>query len=117
MIDRPLAERPGDASRGGVIALDFSKGDCNACHRLPAPGMQADAFGDIGPDLAGVGSRLTAPQLRQQIVDARAIDPDTLMPPFHAITGLTRVDPKYAGLPILTDQEVEDLVAYLTTLK
>ena len=116
-IEQPLTPQPGDPARGAAVALDFAKGDCNACHKFPAPSLPPDAFGDIGPDLTRVGARLSAPQLRQQIVDARVVDPDTLMPPFHATSGLTRVDPKYAGQPILTAQEVEDLVAYLETLK
>jgi sulfur-oxidizing protein SoxX len=116
-IDQPLTAQPGDAVRGAALALDFNKGDCNACHKFPAPSLPPDAFGDLGPDLTGVASRLSARQLRQQLVDARAVDPDTLMPPFHATSGLTRVDPKYADRPILTSQEVEDLVAYLETLK
>jgi sulfur-oxidizing protein SoxX len=116
-MDQALTSQPGDAARGAAVALDFSKGDCNACHKFPAPSLPPDAFGDIGPDLTGVGARLSAAQLRQQIVDARAINPDTLMPPFYATSGLTRVDPKYAGRRILTAQEVEDLVVYLETLK
>ncbi len=116
-MDQPLTSEPGDAARGAALALDFNKGDCNACHKFPAPSLPPDAFGDIGPDLTGVAARLSAAQLRQQLVDARAVDADTLMPPFHATSGLTRVDPKYAGQPILTAQEVEDLVAYLETLK
>ena len=116
-MGQPLTSEPGDAARGAALALDFNKGDCNACHKFPAAGLPPDAFGDIGPDLTGVGARLSATQLRQQLIDARIVDPDTLMPPFHATSGLTRVDPKFAGQPILTAQEVEDLVAYLETLK
>jgi sulfur-oxidizing protein SoxX len=116
-IDKPLTDVPGDPANGFKVALDFNRGDCDACHKLPVPGRPADSFGDIGPDLSHVGAELTVPQLRQRIVDPKALDPETLMPAFHSVDGLTRVDPKFAGKPILTDQEVEDVVAYLATLK
>lgn len=116
-IDQPLTAMPGDPANGFKVALDFNRGDCDACHRLPVPGRPADSFGDIGPDLTHVGAALTVPQLRQRIVDPKALDPQTLMPAFHSTDGLTRVDPKFAGRPILTAQEVEDVVAYLATLK
>jgi len=116
-IAQPLTAMPGDPANGFKVALDFNRGDCDACHRLPVPGRPADSFGDIGPDLTHVGAALTVPQLRQRIVDPRALDPQTLMPAFHSTDGLTRVDPKFAGKPILTAQEVEDVVAYLATLK
>lgn len=116
-IDKPLTGMRGDAANGFKVALDFNRGDCDACHKLPVPGRPADSFGDIGPDLTHVGAALTVPQLRQRIVDPKALDPETLMPAFHSTGGLTRVDPKFAGKPILTAQEVEDVVAYLATLK
>ncbi len=113
----PLTDQPGDPANGLKLVLDFDKGDCVICHKMPIAGQPPDAFGDIGPDLTGVGSRLTVPQLRQRIVDPKAVDPNTLMPAFYTTQGLTRVDPKFAGKPELTAQEVEDLVAYLATLK
>jgi sulfur-oxidizing protein SoxX len=113
----PLTATPGDAGRGEKIALDFNRGDCDGCHKLPVPGMPADAFGSIGPGLTGVGSRLTVPELRQRIVDPKAINPATLMPAFYRAAGLTRVAASYSGKTILTAQEVEDVVAYLATLK
>lgn len=116
-IDQPLTGTPGDPANGFKVALDFNRGDCDACHKLPVPGRPADSFGDIGPDLTHVGAALTVPQLRQRIVDPKALDPETLMPAFHSVDALTRVDPKFAGKPILTAQEVEDVVAYLATLK
>jgi len=113
----PLTQQPGDPANGLRLVLDFDKGDCVICHKMPIAGQPPDAFGDIGPDLTGIGSRLTVPQLRQRIVDPKALDPDTLMPAFYVTEGLTRVDPKFAGRPVLTAQEVEDVVAYLATLK
>ena len=116
-ISQPLTDQPGNPKRGEAIAMDFNRGDCNGCHRLPVPGVQADDFGDLGPSLAGVGSRLTVPELRQRVVNAKAISPETIMPAYFLTAGLNRVAPKYAGKTILTAQEVEDVVAYLATLK
>jgi L-cysteine S-thiosulfotransferase len=116
-IDKPLTDKPGDPANGLKVAIDTERGDCSICHVLPIPGAPPDAFGNIGPPLAGVASRLTVPELRQRIVNAKVISPETLMPAYFVTQGLTRVDPKYAGKPILTAQEVEDLVAYLATLK
>jgi len=116
-MDKPLTSTPGDPQRGEKIALDFNKGDCDGCHKLPVPGMPADAFGTIGPDLKGIGAVLSVPELRQRVANAKAIDPNTLMPAFYSTAGLTRVAAPYAGKTILTAQEIEDVVAYLATLK
>jgi|ERR1700679_3163656 sulfur-oxidizing protein SoxX len=115
--DRSLTGRAGDALRGRAIATDARKGNCIICHAMPIPGLSADAFGDIGPSLAGVGSRRSVPELRQRIVDSRVLSPDTVMPAYFATTGLTRVHAAYVGKTILSAQEVEDLVAYLASLK
>jgi sulfur-oxidizing protein SoxX len=113
----PLTDRPGDPKHGEALALDSETGDCVICHNMPIAGIQADAFGDIGPPLAGVGSRLTVAQLRQRVVNPKVIAPDTLMPGYFVKDGLNRVDRKYAGRTILSAQDVEDVVAYLVTLK
>jgi L-cysteine S-thiosulfotransferase len=73
--------------------------------------------GNIGPDLAGVGSRLTPSQLRERIADMSRLRPDTVMPSFHRSEGLVRVDPVYRGKPVLGDAQLDDVVAYLSTLK
>lgn len=116
-LDRPLTDEPGNAANGLKLVLDAEKGDCTACHSFPVPNMPLDAFGDLAPPLAGIGTRLTVAQLRQRVADARVVTPDTIMPAYFSTAGLTRVDPKYAGKPILTAQEVEDVVSYLATLK
>lgn len=99
------------------MAVNSDLGNCLICHELSIPELTPGSSGDIGPPLDGVGSRLSAGELRQRIVDPRVIAFDTLMPAYHSTIGLTRVDPRYAGKPILTAQQVEDLVAYLLTLK
>ncbi|MGZ5651992.1 MAG: hypothetical protein ACXWG8_16830, partial [Usitatibacter sp.] len=73
--------------------------------------------GDVGPSLAGIGSRLSASQIRLRIADITRIVPEAVMPAFHRTEGLTRVAARYAGKPALTGQEVEDIVAWLGTLR
>jgi sulfur-oxidizing protein SoxX len=116
VIDQSLTGHAGDPVRGRAIATDARKGNCIICHAMPIPELSADAFGDIGPSLAGVGSRLSVSDLRQRIVDARVLSPDTVMPSYFATTGFTRVQVAYVGMTILSAQEVEDLVAYLASL-
>lgn len=112
-IPEALTETPGDAARGRRVALDGELGNCSICHVLPDSAIPADAFGNLGPSLVGVGRRLDAGQLRLRIVDASRLNPDTVMPPYHRVAGLTRVQPAHRGRPILSAQQVEDLVAWL----
>jgi sulfur-oxidizing protein SoxX len=115
--DRPLAGRPGDPRRGKAVVMDSHAGNCIICHVMPIAELPSGAFGDLGPSLEGVGSRLTAPALRQRVVDSRKVSPDTVMPPYFSIQGLERVQSAYAGKTILSAQQVEDVVAYLESLK
>lgn len=114
-IPEPLTATPGDPERGRRIVLDREVGNCLICHKVPEP---AERFqGELGPDLAGVGRRLTAAQLRLRIVDQSRLNPATLMPPYYRIDRLARVAEHYRGRPVLTAQQVEDVVAYLQTLR
>ena len=81
------------------------------------PDMPPDAFGDLGPPLDGVGTRLSAAELRLRIIDARRINPETIMPPYYSIESLHGVERHHVGKPILSPQDVEDLIAYLATLR
>ena len=110
-----LTGRPGDPARGRAVALDRALGHCLLCHRLPAP--QERFPGDIGPDLGDVGARLTPGQIRLRVVDAGRLNPATVMPPYFRSEGLRRVAPEHRGRPILSAEQVEDLVAYLATLR
>jgi L-cysteine S-thiosulfotransferase len=116
-LDKPLTDQPGDASRGKAVAVNSDLGNCIICHRIPIAEVPEGAFGDIGPNLAGVGARLSVAELRQRIVDPKQIDPATVMPAYFVKDGLTRVQTPYQGKTILTGQEIEDLIAYLATLK
>jgi len=112
-VPAPLAGRTGDAVRGEAIVRDRRNGNCLACHALP---LDEPSQGEIGPALTGIGARLAAGQIRLRLVDQRLLNPDTLMPPYHRIDGLVDVAPEYAGQPALDAQEIEDVVAYLSSL-
>lgn len=115
-IDAPLCGLAGNAERGRVLAYERKKGNCLACHTMPIP---EEAFhGTIGPNLAGVGARYSAGQLRLRLVDMKVINPATLMPGFYKKPGeLHRVAKEFQGQTPLSAQEVEDVVVYLGTLQ
>ena len=71
----------------------------------------------MGPALSGVGSRLAASQIRLRIADITRVRPEAVMPTFHRTTSMVRVAPQVAGKPVLTAAQVEDLVAWLSTLR
>ena len=114
----PLATaqaQEGNAAAGRAIVANRQLGLCLLCH--PAPIPEERFQGNLAPDLAGVGSRYTPAQLRQRIMDSSEINPGTIMPSYRKTTGLARVAPAYRGKPIFTEQQVEDVVAYLSTLR
>lgn len=115
-IVEPLCGLAGDAQRGSEIVSDGSRGNCLACHQLPIAGIEA--YGTIGPPLAGIASRLPVPQIRLRVVDTRNINPMSIMPGFYRDPRLiNRPGKKYRGKTFLTAQQVEDVIAYLATLK
>jgi L-cysteine S-thiosulfotransferase len=105
----------GDAARGRAIVVSRQTGLCLLCHSGPFPEQRFQ--GTIGPDLAGAGSRWTEGQLRLRIVDASRFNADTIMPPYYRVEGLTRVAAPWRGKPVLSADEIEDVVAFLTTLR
>ena len=111
-LNVPLAAA-GDAQRGRSVFVQREQGHCVICHVVA--GMAP--AGNVGPALDGVGSRLSAGQLRQRIVDITQVKPDAAMPAFHRSAGLNRVAAVYAGKTLLDAQQVEDLVAFLGGLK
>jgi L-cysteine S-thiosulfotransferase len=114
-IAEPLTDQPGDVDRGRRIVLDREGGDCIVCHAMPLP--QRQFHGTIGPPLDGVGARYSAGALRLRIVDPKAFNANTIMPAYYKVGELHRVLERYRGKPILTAQQVEDVVAYLLTLQ
>lgn len=113
-IPEPLTTAPGDAARGREVLMGRD-GNCLLCHAVPEAG--ARFMGNLGPSLSGVGSRFTAGQLRLRIADSRRVNPDTIMPPYYSTDGLVRVDAAWRGKAVLAAEQVEDVVAYLLTLR
>jgi sulfur-oxidizing protein SoxX len=114
-IPKSLTGKSGDAKAGRKVAYNRKTGNCLACHKLPIPEQQF--HGEVGPDLAGVASRYSEAEIRLRIVNPKKFNDDTIMPAFYRDSGLTRVQKKWAGKTILKAQEVEDLLAYMMTLK
>jgi len=112
-IPRPLGSEPGNADRGRSIVVNRDQGGCTLCHAVPGEAR----FGNIASTLAGAGARLSSAQLRLRIVDSTRVNPDTLMPAYYRTEGLTQVAAAYRGKTILSAQQVEDVVAYLASLK
>ncbi len=105
---------PGDAARGRAVVANRQLGLCLLCHTGPIPEERFQ--GNLAPNLAGAGKRWSAAQLRLRMVDARTLNPQTIMPSYHRSDSLNRVARTFVGLPILAAQQIEDVVAYLLTL-
>jgi L-cysteine S-thiosulfotransferase len=114
-IPVPLTGVPGDPARGRVIVTSRQRGLCLLCHSGPFPEERFQ--GDLAPDLAGVGSRLSEGQIRLRLVDSRSLDPDTIMPSYYRTDGLNRVGSAWRDKPVLNAEEIEDVVAFLATLR
>ena len=114
-IPRSLTGAPGDPVRGRAIVTNRQVGMCLLCHSGPFPEERFQ--GNLAPDLAGAGRRWSEGELRLRIVDPRRINPATIMPAYHRTDGLVRVAPAWRGKPILSAEQVEDVVAFLVTLK
>jgi len=114
-IPKPLTGSKGDAARGRAIVLNRQVGLCLLCHTGPFPEERFQ--GDLAPDLRGAGARWSEGQLRLRMVDARKFNPDTIMPPYYVTGGLDRVAAPFRGKPILTAEQIEDVVAFLATLR
>lgn len=115
-IAEPLGGLRGDARRGRALVIRQDKGNCLTCHELPIP--EEGFHGTVGPSLIGVGARLSEAQLRLRVADEQRINPRSIMPGFHRDpVGLNQVAWEYAGRTLLTAQDVEDVVAYLRTLR
>jgi sulfur-oxidizing protein SoxX len=112
-IPEPLTAAPGNAVRGREI-IAGRDGNCLLCHAIPETGERF--MGNVAPPLSRVGARLTAGQIRLRIVDPTLVNRDAVMPAYYRIHGLDRVAEPFRGRPILSAQQVEDVVAYLSTL-
>ncbi len=114
-IDRSLTGQPGDPANGRKLAIDRRLGNCLACHVLPIPEQQF--HGDVGPDLSESAGNLSEGEIRLRIVNPKVVNPDTIMPAFYRNDGFERVLKNFQGKTMLSAQQVEDVVAYMMTLK
>lgn len=114
-IPASLTGARGDPERGRAIVAARHVGLCLLCHSGPFPEERLQ--GSLAPDLNGAGARWTEGQLRLRIVDAQRLNPDTIMPPYYRTGGLNRVAPSFRGKPVLTAEQIEDVVAFLSTLR
>ena len=109
-----LTNAQGDAARGRALVVERSS-TCILCHSGPFPEQKFQ--GDLAPNLAGSGSRWSEGQLRLRLVDAISLNAATIMPSYYRLDGLQRVGTLWRGKPILSAEQIEDIVAYLTTLR
>ena len=114
-IASPTAPHQGNALAGEALVANRQQGLCLLCHQAPIKSEQLQ--GNVGPDLAGVANRLNQEQMRQRIMDSRVINPDSVMPAYFRSTNLNRVSVATQGKSIFSAQQVDDVVAYLLTLK
>ena len=113
-ISESLTGAPGDAARGRILIVTRTS-TCILCHSGPFP--EEKFQGDLAPSLAGAGSRWSEGQLRLRLVDASRLNAATIMPSYYRLDGLDRVGPAWRGKPILSAEQIEDMVAYLTSLR
>jgi sulfur-oxidizing protein SoxX len=114
-VPASLTGTPGDAARGRAIVADRTRGLCLLCHSGPIPEERFQ--GNLAPSLDGAGARWSQGQLRLRIADARRLNPDTIMPSYLRQGGFNRAAPAWRGKSVLAPQEIEDVVAYLVTLR
>ncbi|MDH4247301.1 MAG: sulfur oxidation c-type cytochrome SoxX [Deltaproteobacteria bacterium] len=114
-IPQSLTGKKGDPAEGRKLAINKRKGNCLACHELPIPEEQF--HGKIGPNLHNVGSKYSEGILRLRLVNPKVVKPDSVMPAFYRVDGLNIVRKDLIGKPMLSAEEIEDLVAYLTSIK
>lgn len=113
-IPRSLTGMPGDPAKGKKWAIAGRLGHCIACHVMP---VDQPYMGEVGPSLVGVASRYTAGEIRMLIVNPKVVNEDTMMPAFYKADGFHRVRKAFVGKTMLSAEQVEDIVAYLLTLK
>ncbi len=123
-IPESLTGVAGNVARGEATMINRKKGNCLACHKVGVfdekaktdPNRYGD-MGEVGPHLDGVASRYDVGQLRLLLVDAKVIFPETMMPSFYRVKNFERVLPEFENKPILSAQDIEDVLSFLLTLK
>jgi sulfur-oxidizing protein SoxX len=114
-IPASLTGAKGDAARGRALVANRHVGLCLLCHSGPFPEERFQ--GNLAPDLTAVGARLSEGQIRLRILDPTKVNPQSIMPAYYKSEGLARVAPAFRGKTVLTAEQIEDIVAYLITLK
>ena len=109
-----LASELSNESQAGKALVVSREGQCTLCHRIPD---HAGAMGDLGPSLGGVATRLSAQAIEARVKDSRSVNPHTIMPPYFSTVGLSHVDPKFKDQTLLTQAQLQQILAYLATLK
>lgn len=122
-VELSLSGQPGDAAAGAEI-MNKGAGNCIACHQV-SDLSHLPFHGEIGPSLDGVADRWSTEELRGIVANAKIMFPESRMPSFYKTEGFIRLGDAYTGKahpagevePLLTAQQIEDVVAYLETLK
>ena len=117
VIENSLTGQAGDPVAGRSIMINRKLGNCFACH-MNSEITEQPFHGEVGPPLDGVAGRWSEAELRAILVNVKqAMNPDSIMPSFYSLELGVRVAEKFAGKTILQAQQVEDVLAYLMTLK
>ena len=112
-IAAPLSNTASSVEVGKTVFVDRDQGHCVLCHQID--GLDAEFQGNVGPDLSTVGDRLSPDQIRFRLVDLQSLIPDTVMPSYYRLHDLSQVQEEFQGQTILNAEQIEHLVAYLTS--
>ncbi|MBU3259409.1 sulfur oxidation c-type cytochrome SoxX [Roseovarius sp. PS-C2] len=122
-VAESLTGQPGDPENGAMVMKTKSIGNCISCHEVTALN-DAPFHGEIGPTLDGVADRWSEAEIRGIVSNAKNTYPDTMMPAYYKVDGFVRPGNAYTGKapegpldPLLSAQQIEDVVAFLVTLK
>ncbi|MBV1867727.1 MAG: sulfur oxidation c-type cytochrome SoxX [Marinosulfonomonas sp.] len=122
-VEQSLSGATGDAAAGKIVMTTRGQGNCIACHEVTEL-LNSPFHGEIGPTLDGVSERWSEAELRGIVANAKMTFEDTMMPAFYKTKGYIRPGKAFTGKaaegdlpPLLTAQQIEDVVAYLLTLK
>ncbi|MGH1413662.1 MAG: sulfur oxidation c-type cytochrome SoxX [Pelagimonas sp.] len=118
-----LSGKAGDPAEGAAIMASKKRGNCISCHAVTA--LNDSPFhGEVGPILDGIGSNRSEAEIRGIVADAKMTFDESMMPSFYKTTGYIRPGAAYTGkapteelTPLLSAQDIEDVVAFLLTLK